>query len=168
VRELDPDEARLIERLKDVLSARGAAAAIAEKTGIAASTVRSYVRQGSIPTALKLAAIAEAAGVSLEWLATGRGPKSYTLTGEDGPAPGLDRELMARVVDCIAKLYKAERIALSDLDLGKLSAEKYVELAKAKPGNLDEILVLIRMLREQLRTQLRAAPPGDDKRQVSG
>lgn len=162
------EERELSLRVREIVDLAGSAAELGRRAGISAITVRDYANGRAVPTAVRLAKLAAAGGVSIEWLATGRGPKNYTLTGDEGPAAGLDRALMARVVDCIAKVYKAERVALSDLELGSLSAEKYVELARAKPTNLDEILVLIRMLREQLRAQLRTAAPGDDKRQVSG
>ncbi|MCX8145126.1 MAG: helix-turn-helix domain containing protein [Azovibrio sp.] len=48
-------------------------AAFARRCGMPEATIRSYL-EGKKPVYDKLARIADAAGVSLEWLATGRGP----------------------------------------------------------------------------------------------
>ena len=46
----------------------------AEKCKINDSTLRPYLKKGALPRMDRLIAMAEAANVSLEWLATGRGP----------------------------------------------------------------------------------------------
>lgn len=58
-------------------------AAFARRCGFGESLLRKYLA-GAEPSASNLAKIAQAAGVSLEWMATGRGPK-YRLQAPDPP-----------------------------------------------------------------------------------
>ena len=50
-------------------------AAFARRCGFGESLLRKYL-QGSEPSATNLAKIADAAGVTVDWLATGRGPRT--------------------------------------------------------------------------------------------
>ncbi|MFN3375187.1 MAG: helix-turn-helix domain-containing protein [Burkholderiaceae bacterium] len=54
-------------------------AAFARRCDIGESLIRKYLA-GSEPSATNLVKIADAAGVSLDWLATGRGPKRREYT----------------------------------------------------------------------------------------
>ncbi len=47
----------------------------AKQCGIAEAVIRTYINDGRMPPLSKAAAIAEAGGVTLDWLATGREPK---------------------------------------------------------------------------------------------
>ena len=62
----------------------GSAAALSRKTSISASVIKGYIEETNDPTRKKLIAMAEAAQVSVEWLATGKGPMR---PGERGAAP---------------------------------------------------------------------------------
>ncbi|MFN4097786.1 MAG: helix-turn-helix domain-containing protein [Sphingomonas sp.] len=68
-------------------------AAFARRCGFGESLLRKYLA-GAEPSAKNLARIADAAGVSLEWLATGRGPmrreaaKHSPDQAESGPVAG--------------------------------------------------------------------------------
>ena len=68
----NPDQA-FIERLKKCVEIVGSENALAKLAGISQSGIRRYFSGGE-PTRTKLNAIAQAAGVSVEWLATGQGP----------------------------------------------------------------------------------------------
>ncbi|HCA27793.1 MAG TPA: hypothetical protein DEP05_09205 [Betaproteobacteria bacterium] len=63
---------KIADRIKQVIG-EGSVSAFARKAGIYESLLRQYVA-GSMPGADKLVAIARAAHVNLEWLATGEGP----------------------------------------------------------------------------------------------
>lgn len=52
----------------------GSIAALSRKASISASTIKGYIEETNDPTRKKLIAIADAAKVSVEWLATGEGP----------------------------------------------------------------------------------------------
>lgn len=63
-------ETGLADRIKAVIA--GNVSAFSKKSGVGESLLRQYIA-GSTPGLAKAAAIADAAGVSLNWLATGRG-----------------------------------------------------------------------------------------------
>ncbi len=62
------------KRLQIVVDIVGSAAALSRKTSISASVIKGYIEEVNDPTRKKLVAMAEAAQVSVEWLATGKGP----------------------------------------------------------------------------------------------
>jgi len=66
-----------------------------------------------------------------------------------------DRELFGRVVDAIQRLYKDERVGLSGVDLGRISAEKYDEIVAAT-DDPDERMAMVKLMTVQLRNELRA------------
>ena len=73
----DLDEhAAFVERLRQITSST---AALSKASGISGATIYAW-QHGSEPSRDKLIAIADATGVSVEWLATGRGSKT--------PSPG--------------------------------------------------------------------------------
>lgn len=69
-----PDRAAFSERLKDCETRAGGQSALARLAGITQSTIRGYMKRQTEPPRDILIQIAEAAGVSLLWLATGAGP----------------------------------------------------------------------------------------------
>jgi transcriptional regulator with XRE-family HTH domain len=60
-------------RLSDAIELVGTAAEVSRRTGIKPSTISGYLNGGEMKLGSAIA-LAEAAGVRLEWLATGRGP----------------------------------------------------------------------------------------------
>lgn len=68
-------------------------AAFARRCGFGESLLRKYL-QGSEPSATNLAKIADAAGVTVDWLATGRGPRARAEAREaaqnQGDSASLD------------------------------------------------------------------------------
>ncbi len=64
------------ERLKSCIGKRENTS-FARKCGVSEGTIRSLVQGQSAPRLDTLLAISNVAGVTVEWLATGRGPKTY-------------------------------------------------------------------------------------------
>lgn len=64
----------LIDRIRAAIGDEPVAA-FARRCGFGESLLRKYL-QGSEPSASNLAKIADAAGVTVDWLATGRGPRT--------------------------------------------------------------------------------------------
>jgi DNA-binding phage protein len=62
------------ERLTTLIERQGALAAFARKCGIAEANLRAYLSRGVKPGLDHLVAIADAGGVTLDWLASGREP----------------------------------------------------------------------------------------------
>jgi len=71
-----------------------------------------------------------AAGLTLDWLVTGADQVELPRASDD---VHVDDELMGRVTDAIARLYKDERVALSPVDLGRLSAANIPRLPRPRP-----------------------------------
>lgn len=65
------------DRLNDVIGRRSARS-IAQMCGLSDGVMRKYLFGESTPNVERLVAIADALGVTVEWLATGRGPKSFS------------------------------------------------------------------------------------------
>jgi len=64
-----------MERMKELIRGVGSAEKLARLTGMSARVIGQYASGKSDPTRRKLIALAEAGGVLVEWLATGKGPK---------------------------------------------------------------------------------------------
>lgn len=71
------------ERLKEALGGAGGSKVVAEKSGVPLSTIGGYTRGGEMKLS-NLRQLADATGVTVEWLATGRGPMR---PGEPPAAP---------------------------------------------------------------------------------
>jgi len=101
------------ERLRHVIRETGTILALSEKAGVSDSTIHLWLRD-SEPSREKLVNLAEAAGVSVEWLATGRGemradrvPEGYVLVPryEIGEGRGFEgSDYLALKTEWIAKL----------------------------------------------------------------
>lgn len=166
---MNPEAHSLADRIRQCANAVGSGDELSRQTGIPRRTLENYVSGKTEPSASKLAAIAEAADVSLNWLVAGKGEMRPADPSAAPMSAGLlDRELLGRVTDAIAKLYKAEGVHLPDVDLGRVSADKYQEIIES--GVLPEdypaaLAMAAANLRKQLRTA--AADPANSKRRAS-
>jgi len=77
------EDAGFIGRLRELVAMLGTASALAKKAGISQSGLHRYLSGGE-PTRKVLIALAEAGGVNLDWLMTGKGPVNSRQ------APGAD------------------------------------------------------------------------------
>ena len=78
----DPDEEAFVGRLRKIIAMSESANALARKAGISQSGLHRYLN-GSDPSRRALIALAEAAGVSVEWLATGAEPDAADPSKND-------------------------------------------------------------------------------------
>jgi phage repressor protein C with HTH and peptisase S24 domain len=69
-----------VERLKNLCNRAGNASALAKKAGISNSGLSRYLNGGD-PSRKVLVSLAQATGVSLQWLATGEGPMEKSQEG---------------------------------------------------------------------------------------
>lgn len=100
-------ENNFIARMELCADKVGSVSALARKAGISQSGIRRYFSGGE-PTRPHLAALANAAQVSLEWLATGcGGPDKHTsevaLSARTGPDLDSMEEVTAKVLDLLEK-----------------------------------------------------------------
>lgn len=131
--------------------------AFAREIGISIGGLRGLLHEGNSPTLDTLVAISRVRGVSVGWLATGEG--SQTIGEAVQPANqagGFDAELLGRVVDRIARVYREEGVRLADVDLGRLAAEKYAEIADLA-GDPDEWPGFLEVIASRVRKAIHAA-----------
>jgi transcriptional regulator with XRE-family HTH domain len=153
----------LASRIKTVIGAESARS-FAQRAGVSPSTLRS-IMQGHRPNVDNLIAIADAAGVSLDWLAKGSGaiPPSVAAnpaasTGSPAASPAsMDEDLFGRIVEGIRQAYKNQGAGISDRDLGRLSARIYGDLSAAY-DDPDERTIGLKMALQHLRRDLSKTP----------
>jgi transcriptional regulator with XRE-family HTH domain len=73
-RSFPSDESNVVSRFQSLLDG-DSLAAFSRRCGVPESGLRSYLKRGVKPGMDHLVAIADTAGVTVDWLATGRGPK---------------------------------------------------------------------------------------------
>jgi len=123
------------KRLQIVVDIVGSAAALSRKTSISASLIRGYIEETNDPSRKKLIAIAEAAQVSTEWLATGKGPmrpgekeekcehEPLKLHGKGRlfeKNPGFDPDIMGQIYSLLSDF--------KDNNPGALTKEKEIDV----------------------------------------
>lgn len=87
---------RFVDRLRSVTGGRNASD-LARETGISPRTIHNYLQgRTQDPSLSHAAAMADALGVQLEWLATGRGP--MRRADPESPVPVLDETLMRQAI----------------------------------------------------------------------
>lgn len=133
----------------------------AKRVGIPAATFDRMWNGGGMPKVDTLLRISSATGASLDWLVRAEGHAPALPTTGDA----LDEELMGRITDAIARLYKAERVSLAPIDLGRLAGRKYAEIVGAT-ADASERIAMIKLVVKQLRNDLNTAArePGSGKR----
>lgn len=73
------ESARFRERLQEIVSEAGGVNPFSRKVGIGDSTIRAWLEGPSEPNRTRLVALADAAAVTVDWLATGLGLKRDPL-----------------------------------------------------------------------------------------
>lgn len=151
----------------------GEGKAVAEKIGIANGTLNKYRAKTSTASMVNAAVIAEAAGLSLEWVATGKGEKLARKATALSifASTGVDPILMEKLYKAVERVYRdagqrppGHRIANEATELLNLLLEKVTDIR-------DELVVdaVIPVLAQQLVERLAqaAAEPGTGKRSAS-
>lgn len=92
------DSSGFAERLREAMRGRSIRE-FASTAGMSAGTLHNYLNNESLPTLDKLIALSNTANVSLNWLATGRGPVERVDENEDEKS--LNVALLSAVVECL-------------------------------------------------------------------
>ena len=127
------DEKQLAERLREAMGEQSGSA-FAKRCGISEGAIRKYLL-GASPSTENLIAMADAANVSIEWLAAGRGPKQRGSVAQPAPepAPALDEQLLSRSIGAVeAGLHAVSR---------SLPPEKHAQLIFAAYNLLGKLEV---------------------------
>ncbi len=147
-----------VEALIDLFSSRTEAARVAEKNP---DMITGYIRGRNKPPFDVLARLALAQGVSLDWVATGKGEMRPGSAAAPAPPPSsavaIDEDLMAKIVDGISRTYKDEGARIAPSDLGRLAARIHTDLAIAY-DDPDERKVGLKAILAQLQRELRTTP----------
>jgi len=134
----------------------GTQAQAADIAGVRLTTLARWMTGENDPNFGALARLATAAGVSLDWLATGRQPDAPPVD----PPQAVDERLLARVAESVATVYREERARLGPGDLARMSARVLNDLLAScdHPTEYDGAL---KVMLTQLRRDLRTAPNTD-------
>lgn len=137
------------DRVKQVRSRLGTQKQFAEDMGISAGHLRELeAGRGGAPSSELLFRIAVAGGVSVDWLMGGSPPLALHTDGE----------LLGRVSELVADVYRAEGVVLSQLELGRIVAREY---DGARGASLEQWVSTLRASAEQrLRHELRTESMG--------
>lgn len=148
------DRADLGRRIRTLVQAVGTQAEAARVAGLTTRQLSRMLSGEAAPSLLPIARLAAAAGLSLDW-----------VVGGSRTAERIDTELLARVVDGIARVYREEGVRLSDLDLGRIAGEEYdvIVTVVTEPS---ERLASLRVALERVRRALREPEDGAQSRIV--
>lgn len=176
------------ERLRHAVHEAGGNRAVAKRAGVALSTLNDALAGTRSPRATAIAAIAEAAGRSLDWIFFGRVEISPPVRGgfhEAGvpyEAPGeigvfeigdevggeeQEDELHGRIIDTIVRVAKQVGATIPPVELGRRAAGIHRELVAATSDH-QERLAMLKLLTVQLRKELIAPSPAQSQAQSGG
>ncbi|GLK74692.1 helix-turn-helix transcriptional regulator [Ancylobacter dichloromethanicus] len=139
------------------------ATAMSKHLGIGVNAWRTYEEGGGTPSWSTLTKLADL-GFSLNWILKGAGDMRADSAGRAGIP--IDRELMARVTDMIARTYKDMGATISPADLGRLSIENYAEILRVAEAP-EDYEAQVALAGNRLRRLLKESPPGSGKRSAS-
>ncbi|MGX1099282.1 helix-turn-helix domain-containing protein [Amorphus sp. MBR-141] len=157
-------------RLRECANAVGGGNVLAQRSGIPRRTLESYLSGAREPKVTTAARIAAGAGVSVEWLANGKGAMRPEPPNPPSRQQGgsVDGALLRDVSRVVAAVHKSENVRLPSDVLIDEAATAYNELlARAEdPSDRDELESLLPWLEARLRKRLKAAreEPGTGKR----
>lgn len=120
------------ERISLAIRRAGGAKKMAEKTGMSTSVLRSWRAEKSDPSRTSLVKVARAAGVSLEWLATGEGDPDQGAGAQPQRAAGpqeMDLELLENVARAAFQELERRDINLAPDGLARLVRVLYRHFA---------------------------------------
>lgn len=148
-------------RLKSVrVHLRLTQAEMAGQMGISTRAYQTYEAAQRQPRAVDLAALAEV-GIDLNWLLTGAG-SMLRAAQEPPPASGapaapatVDEDLMARVAEGVAEIYRSENVRIYPGPIAREQARVYNELIAAcdtPEERLGALKLALHRLRRDLRT----------------
>lgn len=150
----------------DVLAAEvGNLAELARKSGLSRRVIDKYRNGESDPSRARLVALARAAGVRVEWLATGEEPMRPNEPRARSTT-GIDSDLLARIHKGVAEVYRAENARISPDRLAEEVARIYDELVSVYLSP-DKRLVGLDLALHQLRRDLQAPVGGASSKRVS-
>ncbi|MDD2870117.1 helix-turn-helix domain-containing protein [Neomegalonema sp.] len=152
----DPVFAQRIEQISKMVGGPGE---LARKSGLSRRVIDKYIAAGSDPSRQRLISLATAAGVSVQWLATGEGeriPHPSPVQQETSPPPPLDGWLLSRAIDGVRRIYKrvgGQISTINEVELGLEVHNRITALVDGQEGRHGALVLAL----DQLEKDLRAA-----------
>lgn len=143
-------------RIKQEREAQGLSrTALSKRSGVGYSTL-AEIERGGMQTTTKARVIAEALGVNLKWLETGRGdPRAPTIESEPTSQPArIDPEILADAVKLVRQRFQVlgEDLETEDLELNAeplALAYEYLAAVKAEGELAGNVVDFSKYLRAQ-------------------
>lgn len=107
------------DRIKTIIDLIGSADKLANNSGMSARGIGQYLAGKSDPTRKKLIALAEAAGVNIEWLATGVGPM------REGERERFSSDLLAVIIEGLDELETTIEKKLDSVEKASIISSTY-------------------------------------------
>jgi transcriptional regulator with XRE-family HTH domain len=134
------------DRIKEVIGDESVLS-FSRRSGVSEAVIRSYIKDKRDPSLEKIKAIAAAAGVTIDWLATGRAPKYRKDWNADAPPPAaaLDSELLIQALVDVALLEKENKITLAVEKRARIAALLYKNHIKGTRIERDSLRQIIEL-----------------------
>jgi len=150
------------QRMEALISRVGSVTELAKKSRLSRRVIDNYKAGLADPSRARLIALADAGGVSVEWLVTGKGPMRADEVQAPPPAAApatVDAELLAQICEQVAEVYRQEGARTFPGPMARLSARMYKDLLEQftpeeRPSGLKGMLL-------GLRRELRSPPAAD-------
>ncbi|WP_374653077.1 helix-turn-helix domain-containing protein [Dongia sp.] len=148
---------KFTERVEAIIEIVGGPSKLARASGLSRAVIDKYREGKSDPSRERLVAMAAAANVSVAWLATGEGPMQHLVPLSKGGSEAVNEELLGRISDGIARIYKEEGARIAPIDQGRAQA-RILNRLLAVYDDPEERLVGLKVMLEELRHDLRKSP----------
>lgn len=144
---VEPDDQTLPGRVAIAMKGQSVNS-FAEKCGISEGAIRQYLA-GSTPGVDKIVAMARVAGVSVEWLATGKGAMHAREVRQE-----IDEGMLFAVVQSVLGLFVEDQLSDSDLEMAtRRIVDLYADLAAADLNDAAEYHAALRYAVVRLRKE---------------
>jgi transcriptional regulator with XRE-family HTH domain len=144
---------------------------VASKIGVGKSTLASYERGESEPSASALAAYKNIFGANILWIVSGEGQMFADATKASAPDRPMDPELLEAIYKNVEMVHRAADLKTPPHRLALLAAEMYNELLGRVADVRDKAIVnaVLPVLGDELKERLKEAAndPGTGKRSAS-
>ncbi|MCA1909239.1 MAG: helix-turn-helix domain-containing protein [Magnetospirillum sp.] len=137
-------------RMEFAAKQAGNATRLAESTGISRRAIGDYLSGNAEPSRPRLIAIAAAAGVRLEWLATGQGPVFPDGDREGKVSSDLDVSALEAVIAAVEDHLRQRRQAISPdakaalvTTLYKWAVDEKSKDLAFSPSTVEQLIVLV-------------------------
>lgn len=135
---LGNESGALVHRMKEVIGDESVSS-FSRRCGVSEAVLRSYLNDGRAPSIDKAVAIAQAGGVTVDWLATGRPPRTRAdLAAQQGQSQGQARPASEGAFDGRRAMLEAVlRVAEHRIEQGAVDADTIAAGLAGAPAWLD-------------------------------